>query len=111
MPSREWKRAVLEQPWYPGETVIAGIGQGFNVVTPLQMANAVAALVNGGTLYSPRLLYAVKSSGMEKALHTDAPVERRIPIVDPQDWQAILDGMDRVVNGVQGTARGSYNFV
>jgi len=106
LPSRDWKRAVLAQPWYPGETVIAGIGQGFNVVTPLQMADAVAALVNGGTLYSPRLLYAVKPAGVEKARHIDAPVERRIPVVDPQDWQAILDGMERVVNGVHGTARG-----
>jgi len=106
LPSREWKRAVLEQPWYPGETVIAGIGQGFNVVTPLQMANAVAALVNGGTLYSPRLLYAAKPADAEKAVHADPPVERRIPVEDPRDWQAILDGMDRVVNGVHGTARG-----
>ena len=106
LPSREWKRATLEQPWYPGETVIAGIGQGFNVVTPLQMADAVAALVNGGTLYSPRLLYAAKPAGEEKAQHIDAPVERRIPVVDPKDWQAILDGMDRVVNGLHGTARG-----
>jgi len=106
LPSREWKRAVLDQPWYPGETVIAGIGQGFNVVTPLQMANAVAALVNGGTVYEPRLLYAAKPAGVEKAKRTLAPVERQIPVVDPQDWQTILDGMDRVVNGAHGTARG-----
>jgi len=105
LPSREWKQAVLEQPWYPGETVIAGIGQGFNVVTPVQLANAVAALVNGGRLYEPRLVYAVKPAGAEKAQRILAPVERQIPVVDPQDWQAILDGMERVVNGLHGTAR------
>ena len=105
LPSRQWKRAVHELPWYPGETVIAGIGQGFNVVTPLQLANAVAALVNGGTLYSPRLLYATKPAGVERAKRLNAPIEMQVPVKDPQDWQAVLDGMDKVVNGLRGTAR------
>jgi len=105
LPSRDWKRAALEEPWYPGETVIAGIGQGFNVVTPLQLANAVVALVNGGTLFSPRLLYASKPAGVERAKRIRAPSERQIPIHDPQNWQAVLDGMDLVVNGLRGTAR------
>ena len=105
LPSREWKRAALEEPWYPGETVIAGIGQGFNVVTPLQLANAVAALVNGGTLFSPRLLYASKPAGVERATRVRAPSNLQIPIHDPQNWQTILDGMDLVVNGSRGTAR------
>lgn len=105
LPSREWKRATLEEPWYPGETVIAGIGQGFNVVTPLQLASAVTALVNGGTRYAPRLLYATKPAGVEKAKRIQAPVEMQIPVRDPQDWQTILDGMELVVNGLRGTAR------
>ena len=107
LPSREWKRATLNEPWYPGETVIAGIGQGFNVVTPLQLATAVAALVNGGTLFSPRLLYASKPAGVERAKRIRAPSELQIPIRDPQNWQTILDGMDLVVNGSRGTARRS----
>lgn len=105
LPSREWKRAVHELPWYPGETVIAGIGQGFNLVTPLQLANAVATLVNGGTRYSPRLVYATKPAGVERAKRLKAPIEMQVPVKDPQDWQAVLDGMDRVVNGLRGTAR------
>ncbi len=105
LPSREWKRAVHAQPWYPGETVIAGIGQGFNVVTPLQLANAVSSLVNGGTRYSPRLVYAVKSTDAERAKRIRAPVELQVPVSDPQNWQTILDGMDLVVNGLRGTAR------
>ena len=104
LPSREWKLAVHEQPWYPGETVIAGIGQGFNVVTPLQLANAVATLVNGGTRYSPRLVYATKPAGVERAKRLKAPVEVQVPVKDPQDWQAVLDGMDKVVNSLRGTA-------
>lgn len=106
LPSREWKLAVHQEPWYPGETVIAGIGQGFNVVTPVQLANAVATLVNGGTRYEPRLLYATKPAGVERASPVRAPVALQVPVRDPQDWQAILEGMDRVVNGPRGTARG-----
>lgn len=105
LPSRDWKRSALGEPWYPGETVIAGIGQGFNVVTPLQLANAVTALVNGGTRYAPRLLYAAKPAGAEKARRVSAPVELQIPVRDPQDWQTILEGMELVVNGTRGTAR------
>lgn len=105
LPSRQWKRAVHDQPWYPGETVIAGIGQGFNVVTPLQLANALAALINGGTRYSPKLLYASKPAGVERARRSKAPVEFQVPVNDPENWQTILDGMDKVVNGLRGTAR------
>lgn len=105
LPSRQWKRATHDQPWYPGETVIAGIGQGFNVVTPLQLANALAALINGGTRYAPKLLYAGKPAGVERAKRNRAPVEFQIPVEDPQNWQTILDGMDRVVNGLRGTAK------
>ncbi len=105
LPSREWKRMAHEEPWYPGETVIAGIGQGFNVMTPLQLANAVATLVNGGTRFAPRLLYASKSAGVERAKRIDAPVAMQVPVDDPQDWQAVLDGMDQVVNGLRGTAK------
>ena len=105
LPSREWKRAARDEPWYPGETVIAGIGQGFNLVTPLQLANAVATLVNGGTRYAPRLLHATKPAGTERAKRIYAHVEMQVPVKDPQDWQAVLDGMDRVVNGLHGTAK------
>lgn len=105
LPSREWKRAAHEEPWYPGETVIAGIGQGFMVVTPLQLANALATLVNGGTRFEPRLLYATKPAGVARAKRVLAPVKMQVPVRDPQDWQVILDGMDRVVNGLRGTAR------
>ncbi len=105
LPSRQWKEAVHEQPWYPGETVIAGIGQGFNVVTPLQLANAIAALVNGGVLYTPRLLYAAKPAGEERAIRIRAPVKNQVPVIDQPNWQTILLGMDKVVNGLHGTAK------
>jgi len=105
LPSREWKRTAREEPWYPGETVIAGIGQGFNLVTPLQLANAVATLVNDGNRYEPRLLYATKQAGDERAQRVRAPLALQVPKKNPQNWQVVLDGMDRVVNGLRGTAR------
>jgi len=105
LPSREWKRAAQNKPWYPGETVIAGIGQGFNVVTPVQLANAVATLVNGGKRYEPRLLYASKEAGNERAQQQEAPVAFQVPVVNPHDWELVREGMERVVNGPRGTAR------
>lgn len=105
LPSRAWKRGQYGQPWYPGETVIAGIGQGFNVVTPLQLANAAATLANGGIRFMPRLLYAGKRPGDVQAEKSEAPVALRIPVRDPANWGVIQEGMRRVVHGAQGTAR------
>ena len=105
LPSRDWKRGHLGQPWYPGETVIAGIGQGFNVATPVQLANAVAVLANGGTLFEPRLLYARKPAGDEQARRVAAPVAQQVPISDRANWDIIREGMHRVVHGERGTAR------
>jgi penicillin-binding protein 2 len=60
LPSREWKQRRWKQPWYPGETVIAGIGQGYHLTTPLQLAQATAMLANGGKRIEPRLVQAVR---------------------------------------------------
>lgn len=105
LPSTAWKRGQLGQPWYPGETVIAGIGQGFNVATPLQLANAVATLASGGTRFEPRLLYARKPPGDAQARRVAAPVAQRVPIVDPGNWDIVHEGMRLVVHGERGTAR------
>jgi penicillin-binding protein 2 len=105
LPSREWKRAQFSAPWYPGETVIAGIGQGFNVATPVQLANAVATMANGGTRFEPRLLYAAKHAGNEQADKTVAPVAFQIPVVAAANWALVQAGMRRVVHGERGTAR------
>jgi penicillin-binding protein 2 len=105
LPSRDWKRGRYGEPWYPGETVITGIGQGFNVVTPLQLANALSTLVNGGRRMAPRLLYAAKPPGGAQAQRRSAPLELTVPVRDPESWLAIKDGMRRVVNGARGTAR------
>ena len=105
LPSRGWKRSRYAEPWYPGETVIAGIGQGFNVVTPIQLANAAVTLANGGTRFEPRLLYAAKHAGNERADKVRAPVAMQMPIVEQANWDLVRMGMWRVVHGERGTAR------
>jgi penicillin-binding protein 2 len=60
LPSREWKQRRWKKPWYPGETVIAGIGQGYHLTTPLQLAAAAAMLANGGKQVEPRLVQAIR---------------------------------------------------
>jgi penicillin-binding protein 2 len=85
--------------------VIAGLGQGFNIVTPIQLASALAALANGGTRYAPRLLFASKSTGNDQAKMILAPVVQQIPVNDRDNWGVIRDGMTRVVHGTAGTAR------
>ncbi len=111
LPSRDWKRGKYSEPWYPGETVIAGIGQGFNVVTPIQLSTAVSALANGGALFSPRLLLADKPPGAAQAILEHAPVARRIPVLEEDNWAAIREGMRRVINGPRGTARAIAGLV
>lgn len=105
LPSRAWKRGQFSEPWYPGETVIAGIGQGFNVVTPIQLANAAATLANGGTRFEPRLLYAVKHAGDRQAEKTIAPVRTQLSVTNPANWDLVHAGMRLVVHGEKGTAR------
>lgn len=105
LPSREWKRGQFGLPWYPGETVISGIGQGFNVITPIQLSTALSALANGGTLFTPRLLLASKPAGNAHARLVEVPVAGQIPVREPENWLAIREGMRLVIHGERGTAR------
>ncbi len=104
LPSREWKRSRGTEPWYPGETVIAGIGQGYWVVTPLQLAHAVATLAARGVPHEPHLLRAVQRGfdGRPELLPKAAPQPNVIK--NPADWQAVQQGMVAVLSS--GTARG-----
>lgn len=103
LPSQEWKRGRFNQPWYPGETVIAGIGQGYWVVTPLQLSHAVATLSNRGVPYTPHLLRAAQS-GHGKPESLPAPLPQPSVISKPDNWLAIEQGMIAVITS--GTARG-----
>ena len=109
VPSREWKRNNFSdrdnQRWYHGETVIASIGQGYMLATPLQLASAVAALSTRGVRYRPHIVAAV-----EDALTGERRLVRpeRLPDVDIRNeahWNEVIDAMHDVLQGARGTAR------
>ena len=104
LPSREWKRGRFNQTWYPGETVIAGIGQGYWVVTPMQLANAVAILADRGVPHTPHLLRAVQSELNGKVITVPPPAPLTNVIGNADHWLPIEQGMIGVV--ASGTARG-----
>jgi penicillin-binding protein 2 len=105
LPSREWKRVTRNQAWYPGETVIAGIGQGFWVASPLQLAQAISILAAGGERHRLHLLRATQA-GFDAPL---VPVPRDPPspsiVKNPANLAAVVDGMVAVMHGPTGTAR------
>jgi penicillin-binding protein 2 len=61
VPTQQWKLARMKEPWQPGETISIAIGQGYDLVTPLQLVNAYSAFANGGTLWRPRLIKRIES--------------------------------------------------
>ncbi len=103
MPTRSWKRATRDEPWHQGETVIAGIGQGYVLVTPLQLALMTARMVNGGQAIVPHLTGAVGAAQTDRIAPTDVPSLN----IRPSDLEIVMRGMDETVNGPTGTARAS----
>ncbi len=109
MPSREWKRINRRQGWYPGETVITGIGQGYMLTTPLQLAQATALVASHGQWRRPRLLRDADGMSAEQLMDAEL-LERRdtppdIVAKDPKYWNLVTHGMVEVVHGARGTAR------
>jgi penicillin-binding protein 2 len=104
LPSPEWKERVRGQPWYPGETLIVGIGQGAFLVTPLQLAAATAAMANHGIYFQPRMVQAVRDI-TTGALRKTEPVSHRVAIDSEAKWKAMVTSMALVVEGARGTAR------
>lgn len=107
LPSRKWKRAHRSQPWYPGETVIAGIGQGYWQVTPLQLAHAVATLADSGVPHRPHLLRKVGRSEKSAQVVPARAYAGDAVADDPDALATIRKGMLGVVYGGPGsTANG-----
>ncbi|WP_211828955.1 penicillin-binding protein 2 [Kistimonas asteriae] len=96
MPSPEWKRRARGRPWYPGETVISGIGQGYMLTTPLQLAAATSVIANRGLVHRPRL---AKPGPDELVPEPDVIQDR-----SAKEWDAIIDAMTDVVASPRGTA-------
>ena len=97
LPSRDWKRKMKRTAWYPGETVNTGIGQGYMLVTPLQLAVATAVVATRGEVMVPRMVQSI--NGVE----LKAPLLPRIE--DREEyWQQVILAMENVVHSVRGTA-------
>ncbi len=101
MPSRDWKRSRYRQPWYPGETLILGIGQGYMQATPLQLAQSTSLMASKGRWMSPHLARSV--GGVQPIV--DAQMPDDIVLRDKNIWRAVQQGMEDVLHGTRGTAR------
>jgi penicillin-binding protein 2 len=104
LPSRDWKRAVRNAPWYPGDSVNMGIGQGFMLATPLQLVTATSVIANRGRWHEPHLLREVKGGGEASDLLPRGD-HSNINLKDPEDWEYVVNAMEDVMHGAKGTAR------
>ncbi|WP_251978301.1 penicillin-binding protein 2 [Salinicola avicenniae] len=102
MPSREWKREKYNQAWYPGETLSAGIGQGYFMATPLQLATATATLANHGRWVRPHLAKRIGDTPVTPPFSDTKP---DVQMDNRQWWDDVYEGMEAVLNGNEGTAR------
>ncbi len=102
MPSREWKRSTRRQAWFPGETVILGIGQGYMQVTPLQLAQATALIANKGVWNRPHLARTI-----DGAPPVDEHPMANIVLHDPKEWEQVNHAMQLVMHDARGIARAS----
>lgn len=102
IPDTEWKRKRFRQPWFPGETVSVAIGQGYVTVTPLQLANMMAAVANGGKLYRPYLVSKVESVDGATVREYGPELIRTIEL-KPDTLKRVHEALADVVNGAGGT--------
>ena len=106
MPSRGWKRARYNQPWYQGDTISVGIGQGYWTTTPIQLAKATAIVASEGLRPVPQLVKDI-SFNDDRSFQ---PVIELPPLKLKEDdhWQVAKDGMEGVVTKINGTARRAF---
>lgn len=104
IPTRAWKRAALGQPWHQGESLVIGIGQGYVLTTPLQLAVSTARMVNGGKAVRPHLALRDIDGAAIREREADPFPDLGIP---DNHLAIIREAMDAVVNGAHGTARAS----
>lgn len=105
MPSSEWKKRVRGQVWFPGETVITGIGQGYTLATPLQLASATATMSTRGVRLRPQVVLRRVDPATQRITElVPETISSILPGME-QSWQRVIDAMTDVVHGARGTAR------
>ncbi len=110
MPNRDWKMSRHKTPWYKGDTIPVGIGQGYWTATPMQIAKATSVLVNNGAVSAPHLLKSTIDNGdnfeeQETSEYVTYPPIQNVP---EKYWDIAKEGMRRVNHGTRGTARRSF---
>ena len=103
VPSPNWKRRTQGHPWYTGDTIETGIGQGFFLVTPVQLATATASLAMRGQGFKPHLLLKTVDELNNLTTQTPSPLPP-VDIKDPSAWHTVYRAMQLVVDGRYGTA-------
>ena len=106
MPSRGWKRARHNQPWYHGDTVAISIGQGYWTITPLQLLVSTAVLLNNGLQPTPHIVSEL-SNDLGTELIDTTPQEV-MQVVNPRNWQVVRDAMQQTVATQKGTAFNAF---
>ncbi|MFH1147833.1 MAG: penicillin-binding protein 2 [Pseudomonadota bacterium] len=101
-PTREWKLKRYKVPWQDGETLSVAIGQGFNLVTPLQMARVISAVANGGILYHPQFIEKIVDRSGKTVKQLKPVIDGRVP-VSKENLTIVRDGLVGVVNEGGGT--------
>jgi penicillin-binding protein 2 len=109
VPSPAWKRSAFKsaanQVWFPGETLITGIGQGYMLVTPMQLAHAAAAIAARGQRYQPTMIHAMRDPINGRMKPVEPQVLPGVNVADARYWDAVIEGMHGVMHGARGTAR------
>ncbi|EXU73582.1 peptidoglycan DD-transpeptidase MrdA [Erwinia mallotivora] len=106
MPTREWKMKRFKKPWYQGDTIPVGIGQGYWTATPLQMNKAMMILINDGIIKTPHLMASTRVNNVQVPWRQ----QELKPVADIHSgyWEIAKDGMYGVANRPNGTARKSF---
>ena len=107
IPSQGWKRQRYNKPWYAGETVIASIGQGFVLATPIQLAVMMAAIANEGKVLKPQIVRQIEDWEGNLLSQLTTEVIRQVDY-PPEAWKAVKDGLVAVVNEAHGTGRAAF---
>jgi penicillin-binding protein 2 len=105
MPTPEWKQKRYKQVWYPGDTVNIGIGQGYWLATPIQLAHATSTIAMRGKRIRPHVLRAVRTGKNKPEQILEPEVIAQIPARDQRHWEMVVQGMVHVVHASYGTAK------
>jgi len=104
VPSPQWKERMQNMPWFPGNTVMFAIGQGYILSTPLQLLNPVAAVANHGMIYRPHLLKRVTTKSGRMIHEVKPEVMHHVP-ASPENWQRMQKYLTQVIDGRRGTGQ------